>query len=553
MQFEQLGPYRLERAVGRGGMGAVYAAAHVDTGEPCAIKVLSGAIADDEHFRERFKSEVETLQTLKHPNIVRLYGYGEQDGRLFYAMELVEGVNLQEKLQQKRFPWLEVIDHSIQICAALKHAHDHGVIHRDLKPANLLLTPDGRIKLTDFGIAKAFGASHLTAAGGVLGTADYMSPEQAEGAPITNRTDLYSLGCVMYAMLTRKPPFTGRSVAEVIHSLKFDEPKPVSSRAFDTPVELEELIMQLLSKGPDERIANAMLVGKRLQAMQHGLKRRVEKDLEEEEEYRLAEAEEDDPKTRMGGALPTSARPTVGLPTSVENDVTQATDLSKAVVEVGDETVVTEVSRNGEAGSPDTLAHRSPQTHFVTVDDSQGGAIERSIAKPADTRKNHLLSTIGLIALLVVVVAGIVWGLQPPSANKLFGRIQTVAELDDDDALIEVKSTMEDFVRIYPQDPRSPEVSALLRDYDAHRLWRRLERRIRKRGALANLTTIQSTYVEAFRARELDPGKARALFLSIASLTVSALEDEVADDQECVKMAEHCAERLAPELPLPTK
>ena len=148
-----------------------------------------------------------------------------------------------------------------RLCAALKHAHDSGVIHRDLKPANLLLTPDGHVKLTDFGIAKLFGSTQLTVDGGIVGTADYMSPEQAEGKPVTARCDLYSLGSVLYALLSRRPPFTGRSLTQVLHALRFDAPVQIRRLAPDTPEELEAIISQLLEKDAAKRIPTALVLG----------------------------------------------------------------------------------------------------------------------------------------------------------------------------------------------------------------------------------------------------------------------------------------------------
>src|SRR5882757_1279958 len=160
MHFEQLGPYRIGRQLGRGGMGTVFAGVESASGEAAAIKVLSAALAHVEGFRERFESEIESLRKLRHPNIVRLLGFGEQDGLLFYAMELVEGKSLEEELRSgRRFDWDEVTDIGIQVCRALKHAHDRGVIHRDIKPANLMYTAEGEVKLSDFGIAKLFGNS----------------------------------------------------------------------------------------------------------------------------------------------------------------------------------------------------------------------------------------------------------------------------------------------------------------------------------------------------------------------------------------------------------
>ncbi|NLE37880.1 MAG: serine/threonine protein kinase, partial [Pirellulaceae bacterium] len=137
---EKLGPYRLGRRLGRGGMGAVYEGLNEETGDRAAVKVLSGQFSHEEDFRQRFASEIETLRRLRHPNIVRLFGFGQQDDQLFYAMELVDGISLEEELRQgRRFHWQEVLRIARQTCDALRHAHDRGVIHRDIKPANLLL------------------------------------------------------------------------------------------------------------------------------------------------------------------------------------------------------------------------------------------------------------------------------------------------------------------------------------------------------------------------------------------------------------------------------
>ncbi|MEC9003328.1 MAG: serine/threonine-protein kinase, partial [Planctomycetota bacterium] len=203
MKIDKFGPYQTDKLLGRGGMGTVYRGTHEETGQVVALKVLSFVHADDDNFRERFALEIETLKKLRHPNIVELYGYGVQDGHLFYAMELIEGNSLQQELLSgRRFDWRETTHFTIAICQALKHAHDRGVIHRDLKPANLLLTPGNEVKLSDFGIAKLFGSQQITADRSVIGTADYMAPEQAEGAKANVRSDLYSLGSVMYALVT---------------------------------------------------------------------------------------------------------------------------------------------------------------------------------------------------------------------------------------------------------------------------------------------------------------------------------------------------------------
>src|SRR5262249_36141742 len=143
---------------------------------------------------------------------------GSQDGLFYYAMEYVPGESFEQILaRQGRVHWKEVLDAALQVCPALKHAHDRGVVHRDIKPPNLLRTPEGVVKLTDFGIAKVFAARHLTNTGGVVGTAEYISPEQAAGKQATKRSDLYSLGIVLYTLLTGRPPFEGLSTSEILH------------------------------------------------------------------------------------------------------------------------------------------------------------------------------------------------------------------------------------------------------------------------------------------------------------------------------------------------
>jgi len=272
MQLEQLGPYRLGRRLGRGGMGTVFEGLNVEAGQPAAIKVLNPHLAVEEGFRERFEIEIETLKKLKHPNIVRLYGFGQQDGVIFYAMELVHGTNLEDELQAgRRFNWRETTSLGIKLARALQHAHDHGVIHRDLKPANLLLTPDNDLKLADFGIARLFGNTRLTSAGGLVGTAEYMSPEQADGRAITPQCDLYSLGGVLFAMLAGRPPFWGGSLPEILQLHRFAAPPPVSRFAPDVPGELADIIARLLSKDPAARGTNARVVAKQLSALEHAL------------------------------------------------------------------------------------------------------------------------------------------------------------------------------------------------------------------------------------------------------------------------------------------
>ena len=221
-----------------------------------AIKALTPHLAMAEGFRERFEAEIESLKTLRHEGIVRLYGYGEQDGVLFYSMELVDGTSLEDELKAgRRFNWREVTNIAIQLSLALKHAHDHGIVHRDIKPANILLYDDDQVKLADFGIARLFGTNQLTTAGGVLGTADYMSPEQADGRPVTARCDQYSLGGVMYALLAGRPPFRAKNLPQMLQLQRFAKPEPVRRYAPDTPEQLERRDRAAAGEGPGRAIS----------------------------------------------------------------------------------------------------------------------------------------------------------------------------------------------------------------------------------------------------------------------------------------------------------
>src|SRR5262249_36701303 len=188
--------------------------------------VLAVELATEIGFLQRFQREIEILRKLEHPNIVRFYESGQQDVHYWFAMEYVDGPSYQTILgQRNRLPWADVLALALQVAPALKHAHDRGVIHRDPKPSNLLipLPQPGKpplVKLTDFGIASLFASKHLTVTGGVVGTAEYLSPEQAAGKPVTRRSDLYSLGVVLYTLVTGRPPFEGDPL-DLLHKHRF--------------------------------------------------------------------------------------------------------------------------------------------------------------------------------------------------------------------------------------------------------------------------------------------------------------------------------------------
>jgi len=260
MSKRMIGPFELGDKIGTGGMGVVYRAIYTKTGMPCAIKVLAPDVNESPQVQQRFEREIAILKKLQHPHIVRYYGGGKVGTQRFYAMELVQGGSLEAVLKKRgRIPWEETLNITRQIAEALEHAHTAGVIHRDLKPANLLLTADGMVKLTDFGIARDTTATALTAAGKTVGTYAYMAPEQIRGKPpVDRRTDLYSLGCVLFEMLTGETPFESENAGELLVKHLQDDPPRVSSLTRDIPIWLEELVDRLLEKEPDERIYDAL-------------------------------------------------------------------------------------------------------------------------------------------------------------------------------------------------------------------------------------------------------------------------------------------------------
>lgn len=274
---DRIGNYIIERQLGSGGMGNVYLGRDETTGAFAAVKELPASLAREDGFVARFHREIEVLRTLNHPQIVRLYGSGADRDTHFYAMEYVEGETLTQRLKrEKRIPWREVLSLGILICGALKAAHDAGIIHRDLKPSNLLLTPDGKVKLTDFGVAQVFAGGKLTATGGVIGTAEYMSPEQAQGARSSRRSDLYSLGAVFYVMLVGRPPFSGNGAAEVLNKHRFGQFDKPRSFLPDLPIWIDDLVCQLLEKDPSKRPPDAYVLGKKLQEIQRKIEYRNE-------------------------------------------------------------------------------------------------------------------------------------------------------------------------------------------------------------------------------------------------------------------------------------
>ena len=251
------GRYRIVRKLGSGGMADVYLAEDEELGRRVAIKILNDRHANDEQFVERFRREAKNAAGLSHPNIVSIYDRGEAEGTYYIAMEYLDGRSVKELVVARGpLPIGDAIAFTRQMLAALRFAHRKGVVHRDIKPHNVMADADGRLKVTDFGIARA-GASQMTEAGSIIGTAQYLSPEQARGAPVDQRSDLYSVGVVLYEMLTGSVPFTGESPVEIAMKHLSDAPRPPSVQRPDVPPDLDMVVLRALAKSPDDRFQTA--------------------------------------------------------------------------------------------------------------------------------------------------------------------------------------------------------------------------------------------------------------------------------------------------------
>lgn len=250
--------YELMEKIGEGGMAVVYKARCTFLDRWVAIKILRDQYANNPEFVDRFQREARAAARLAHPNIVSIYDVGEDQGRHFIVMEYVQGENLKDYLS-RRGPLTPqtVAEMGQQVAAALAHAHCRGIIHRDIKPHNLLVSPEGQVKVTDFGIARAAAASSLTETGVVLGSVHYFSPEQAQGGAVDARSDTYALGVVLYELLTGVPPFTGDSPIAIALSHLDSEPPAVAELCPHVPEDLEQAIMKAMAKDPAHRYQTA--------------------------------------------------------------------------------------------------------------------------------------------------------------------------------------------------------------------------------------------------------------------------------------------------------
>ena len=269
---ELVGKYKIIDVVGKGGMGIVYKAEDTKLKRNVALKFLPPELTKDKEAKDRFVIEAQAAAALSHPNICTIHEINEEEGKTFIAMEYVEGQSLKTKIDRGPLKTNDALDIAIQVAEGIEQAHKKGIVHRDIKSANIVVTDAGQAKVMDFGLAKVKGGTLLTRKGTTLGTVAYMSPEQARGEEVDHRSDIWSLGIVMYEMLSGQLPFIGDREASILYSVVHEEAKPVSAWNPDIPTELQQIINRALKKKPEARYASASEMQKDLQKYRDSLK-----------------------------------------------------------------------------------------------------------------------------------------------------------------------------------------------------------------------------------------------------------------------------------------
>lgn len=496
MSSTKMGPFELEGVIGRGGMGTVYRARHEDTQEVVAIKALSETYSHDQQFRSRFESEIKALIQLDHPNIVRLISHGQEDGNLYFAMELVEGKSLfQLQKQQGPLHWREVLKLARSVATGLRHAHDRGIIHRDLKPGNLLKSDDDVYKITDFGIAKRFGTSQNTE-DNVVGTLAFMSPEQAKGQPVTVRSDLFSLGIVLYTMLGGRPPFTGNSMEESLRNLTTVPAPSLSTIVSELPEEIDNLISSLIEKNPEERVPTTQVLLHRISKIENQLK-----------SYSQAATahgrpeESDSPKTMSSFKTSTgpvkdegskSSQPKTAASKNLKAGATVQGSLTKVIASSDVTASKTKVESNrGEAVE-------KPDYYNRVTDEERRRSLQSETSEPESRGLGVIGLSLGLLAVLGLAAFGIYSALRPMTADELYEAIVVKTERPH-----KVKVEIKEFVERFPDDERVEQIRRLEKVATAITYFNTKSMAFANKGE-SRLTTMEQEFVKTINLAKDD-------------------------------------------------
>ena len=521
MTLKKIGPYDLEGILGRGGMGTVYRGLHSDTGQQHAVKVLAPRFAEDQHFRGRFESEIKALLKLNHDNIVSLFSYGQDDGQLFFAMELVDGQSLfQMQKAGHRFDWLQVLSIARDCASGLRHAHDRGIIHRDLKPGNLMMAAavDGspqQVKLTDFGIAKRFGSSQNTGTN-ILGTMDFMSPEQAKGGAVTARSDLYSLGAVLFTLLAGRPPFSGNNVEESLRNLTSVPPPRISGIAPAIPKSIDDLVSKLMAKKAEDRVPTAL-------ALLHKITD-IENELRDDASAQTSHGESDSQKTKIISNNPKGGMATKveGTPSAVGRDEPE----TKAVVHGP-----TSEQQDLGLAPVDTKRTEETKDFYNQVTES----LRRQHSEVDPPRENRSKGLLPLVLALVGVIALGIYGwiraAAPPTPEQLFAKIELSSDRPE-----KVVEEIGLFLEHYPDDPRAGSLTELRSTGIAIKEYQTLKNTLTVRArSPQGLTDIEQKFLELAKLAKDDTRLAGEKMAAFALVNESVSLDE--RDLRCVRAA----------------
>lgn len=480
------GRYRLDSVLGRGGMAVVWRGVDTRLDRPVAVKVLDGAALAESGGVQRFHQEARTVARLTDPHVVSVYDVGSDGDRHYLVMELVHGESLAALLANGPLPVRRAVEIAAQVCEALGAAHVAGVVHRDVKPGNILIDDKGRVKVCDFGIARLVGAAQpqLTAVGAMIGTSQYMAPEQVSGGPVDARTDLYALGCVLYTMLAGVPPFQGEAAISVAWQQLHHEPEPIAVRRPEVPAPLAALVDRLLAKDPGDRPGSAAQVRAALVGV-----------------------------ARTGAVTDPGVDPAAGAGTSAVADPTTAV-----------------LAGTGRSGAEARTAAVTRATAAVSTPTRTLPAISEDVPPPHEWRSRPpwaLPAALTVAALLLVGTLFALWDNQPEQGEQQSAGGAAGSTVSSAPATPPATSP--------PALPSADEA-----DPAGWRLSDRLTGRIRD-GLAERITAARQTVADAVQAGRLDPKTARHI-----DKELDRLERELAegDDDKLAKKTRDVAREL---------